>query len=69
MFSMSLKAVEPISRESRVNATKSISHENIQCTPFLKSKCCVYPILGVNAVDSISRKCCGLLLSFINDVD
>ena len=42
--------MEPISRESIVNATKSISHEYIQCTPSLKSKCCVHPILGVNAV-------------------
>ena len=45
-----IKAVQPISRESIVNATKSICLEYIQCTPSLKSKCCVHPILGVNAV-------------------
>ena len=41
---------------SKVNATKSISHEYIQCIPSLKRKCCVFHILRVNAVDSVVMK-------------
>ena len=49
--------------------SKSMSREYILCIPSHKRTCCVFHILGVNVVDSISRKCCGLLLSFVSVVD